>query len=432
TVPVHTLVPGTKVCTSVQTGDVRLGLDQAKASLAKKLNVETLSARQSFATSSAAGGLSMTVHGLVRDMTVRAAREAALGSGAVMRLVTAGKLRRSDLEEIAKIDPRIIMVAGGVDFGERDTAIYNFTKLAERIRNTPFLYAGNCENQHEIQQLAQEYGVELYLSENVYPEIDRLNIEPARAIIQKIFEKHIIEAPGMAHIHEQVSGKIMPTPGAVMAMAELLYEEVGDLLVIDVGGATTDVHSVTHGSEAMQKISLAPEPFAKRTVEGDLGVFINRHLVFSEMTENLRRKQSQAALEALDSLAEQPQSEADWQLLEALTETCLVLALDRHAGRIFESYTSQGRNKMVKGKDLTQVSTIILTGGALTHLEHPEDLLRRVLAAAPADKLYPAADARVIIDHNYIMASLGVMASRYPAEALKIFLNSAEIKFGSQ
>ncbi len=413
--------------TTVEEGDVRLGLKRAQADLAAKLKVEELSARHYFASSSAAGGLSMTVHGLVRDMTVRAAREAALGSGAVLRLVTAGKLRRSDLVQIREIDPRIIMVAGGVDFGERDTALFNFESLVRELPETPFLYAGNCENQHEIELIAQEHGVELHLSENVYPEIDRLNIEPARVIIQEIFEKHIVEAPGMAHIYDQVSGKIMPTPGAVMKMAELLYTEVGDLLVIDVGGATTDIHSVTPGSDAMQEISVAPEPFAKRTVEGDLGVYVNRHLVFAEMPEKLRLQLSLEAVAALDGLGEQPRTEAEWELVETLTETCLSRALERHAGRIFESYSPQGREKMVKGKDLTQVSTIILTGGALAHLDTAEEILRRVLSSASADKLYPASDARVIIDRDYIMASLGVMASHFPAGALKLFRNSADL-----
>ncbi len=413
--------------TTVQDGDVRIGLDQARADLAKKLGKEEIRARHYFATSSAAGGLSMTVHGLVRDMTVRAAREAALGSGAVLRLVTAGKLRFSDLEQIASIDPRIVMVAGGVDFGERDTAVFNFIRLAETLPDTPFLYAGNCENQHEIRKIAAEHEIELYISDNVYPEIDRLNIETAREVIQEVFEKHIIKAPGMAHIHDQVSGKIMPTPGAVMAMAKLVYEELGDLLVIDVGGATTDIHSVTPGSEAMQQISVAPEPLAKRTVEGDLGVFINRHLVFEEMAPKMRARLDQAVVSALDTLTEKPQTKSEWELLEALTETCLAVALERHAGRIFESYSPQGRVKVVKGKDLTQVSTIILTGGALANLRQPEQILRRVLAAAAKDKLYPGADARVIIDQDYIMASLGVMASRYPAAALKIFKDSADL-----
>ena len=53
-------------------------------------------------------------------------------------------------------------------------------------------------------------------------------------------------------------------------------------MVQDVGGATTDLHSVTEGSEEISRILVSPEPKAKRTVEGDLGVYINmRNIVDS-------------------------------------------------------------------------------------------------------------------------------------------------------
>ncbi|MPU17892.1 DNA mismatch repair protein MutL, partial [Acinetobacter baumannii] len=71
---------------------------------------------------------------------------------------------------------------------------------------------------------------------------------------------------------EMVDGAIMPTPGAVMEATKLLYEIIGDVIVVDVGGATTDVHSVTEGSVEILDILVTPEPKAKRTVEGDLGV----------------------------------------------------------------------------------------------------------------------------------------------------------------
>ena len=69
------------------------------------------------ATSSAAGGLKMTVHGLVYDMTAKAAREAALGAGGILHYVTAGRLRRTDLAKIKEIRPNLILIAGGVDYG---------------------------------------------------------------------------------------------------------------------------------------------------------------------------------------------------------------------------------------------------------------------------------------------------------------------------
>ena len=80
----------------------------------------------------------------------------------------------------------------------------------------------------------------------------------------------------MEKIRTMIDGPIIPTPGAVMNVAKLLREEIGDLMVLDVGGATTDVHSVAEDSEGISEILLAPEPESKRTVEGDLGVFVNR------------------------------------------------------------------------------------------------------------------------------------------------------------
>ena len=217
--------------TSVESGDVTVGLKQAIADLKTQLGTDELSWEHMFASSSAAGGLSMTVHGLVYDMTVRAAREAALGSGAVLRHVTAGKLRRTDIARIQQISPNIILVAGGVDYGERDTALYNFEMIAANVPGIPIIYAGNIENHDEIALIAQEFGTEVFFVENCYPCIDQLNVEPTRKVIQDVFEKHIIHSPGMEKIHEMVDSTIMPTPGAVMQAAKIAYEDLEDLIV---------------------------------------------------------------------------------------------------------------------------------------------------------------------------------------------------------
>ncbi|NLM08684.1 MAG: DNA mismatch repair protein MutL, partial [Clostridiales Family XIII bacterium] len=136
--------------TSVLDGDVRIGLKGAIEDLCKNKGVSSIECEEMLATSSAAGGLKMTVHGLVYDMTVKAAREAALGAGANIHLVTAGRLRRTDLQKIKEIHPNLIMVAGGVDYGERGTAIYNAEMIRSLDLSIPVIYAGNVENQDEM------------------------------------------------------------------------------------------------------------------------------------------------------------------------------------------------------------------------------------------------------------------------------------------
>src|SRR5699024_9890726 len=261
--------------TSVDEGDVLVGVRASIKNLKDKLGVNDLTYNELFASSSAAGGLKMTVHGLVFDMTARAAKEAALGAGGVLHMVTAGKLRRTDLKKIKEKHPNLILIAGGVDYGERDTALDNAEKIARLNTTIPVIYAGNVENQDEVKLIFEDTDQELYIVENVYPKIDDLNIEPTRKVIHDAFEKHIIHAPGMENIYDMVNGNIIPTPGSVMNVAKLFYKYIGDVVVVDVGGATTDVHSVTDGSKFVNKVTVAPEARAKRTVEGDIGLYVS-------------------------------------------------------------------------------------------------------------------------------------------------------------
>ena len=133
--------------TTVLDGDVRIGLQGAMEDLARNMGTEALEYQEMLATSSAAGGLKMTVHGLVYDMTAKAAKEAALGAGGIIHHITAGKLRRTDLQKIREIKPNLILLAGGVDYGERDTALHNAEMIRSMDLRIPVIYAGNCENQ---------------------------------------------------------------------------------------------------------------------------------------------------------------------------------------------------------------------------------------------------------------------------------------------
>lgn len=415
--------------TSVYEGDVRIGLSSAVEDLKRQLGVDTLVYSEMLATSSAAGGLKMTVHGLVYDMTAKAAREAALGAGANIHMVTAGRLRSSDLRKIESIKPNIILIAGGVDFGERDTALDNAELIAALPFEVPVIYAGNIQNHEDIREIFTQHGKAhlIHIVDNVYPKIDLLNVEPARKVIQDVFEEHIIHAPGMLHVREMVGGPIIPTPGAVMEASKLLKMEIGDLITLDVGGATTDLHSVTEGSEEISRILLAPEPVAKRTVEGDLGVYINMRNVVDLIGQDQLSKDLNVSPEMLLELMENhlpiPLTELQLSFVERLTKEAVILASDRHAGG-FRTLYGGSKKTLAVGKDLTSIKWIIGTGGALTRLPNRVELLKCVALSNKGDKLLPLPEAGILIDSDYIMASLGVLSKVYPEAALQLMLNS--------
>ncbi|MDD2397555.1 MAG: GlmL-related ornithine degradation protein [Tissierellia bacterium] len=410
--------------TTVLEGDVTIGLRGAIEGLKKNLQADTLIWDDMLATSSAAGGLKMTVHGLVYDMTVRAAKEAALGAGGIIKMITSGRLRRTDLKKVQEIKPNIILVAGGVDYGERDTAIYNMEMILSMGLKIPIIYAGNIENREEVRLLCEEAQNQLYIVENVYPKIDTLVVEPTRKIIQDAFEEHIIHAPGMAKVRDLVKGPIIPTPGAVMEAAKVLKEEIGDLIIFDVGGATTDLHSVTEGSSEINSILISPEPVAKRTVEGDLGVYVNvAHVVEKIGMDNLK-KEFPDAEELLKNYKAIPVTDREKQFVERLTREAVLTSLERHAGSLRYFYTASGKKTVAEGKDLTAIQYIIGTGGSLTRLSGNKLILESVKTQVKERELYPTEAARVLIDEDYILSSLGVLSKSYLNDALYLMKKS--------
>ncbi|MDF2880884.1 MAG: mismatch repair protein MutL [Clostridiaceae bacterium] len=414
-----------KSCTTVSCGDVTVGLRNAISDIESQIG-ESITWRKMLASSSAAGGLKITVHGLMEEMTVKAAKEASLGAGGNIKMITAGKIRNADLRKIKEIKPNLIIIAGGTDYGERDTSLYNAEKINSAKLGVPVIYCGNIENQDEVKEIFTDS--ELYIVENVYPKIDELNVEPTRKAIQLAFEKNIIKAPGMNKIKEMVNGAIMPTPGAVMESAKLLYNILGDVLVIDVGGATTDVHSVTDGSSRILDMLISPEPKAKRTVEGDLGVYVN--------SENIIDKLNSSELSGLtkDEIRENikpiPTESCEIKSSLILTKKAVDIAVNRHVGHIKRLYG--GENGFVAyGKDLSQIKCIVGTGGALTKLPNGDAILENIKYLNDDLTMYPGKGAAVFLDTMYIMACAGVLSieNKNAAESLlKLSLKKFDFK----
>lgn len=275
------------------------------------------------------------------------------------------------------------------------------------------LYAGNAAIRQPVRKTLEGAGVETLVTDNVFPEVDVLNIDPVRRLIHEAFNRHIVYAPGMARLQELTRGAILPTPGAVLRGAELFAETVGDCLVIDVGGATTDVHTVSDGSPEWTAKMTEPEPRAKRTVEGDLGVYISAR----NIVELAGDQEWESRLPDLQAM---PQTERQIELTRWLCAKAVETAIRRHAGVITDLYTATGKRQVVKGKDLTSVKWLIGTGGALTRVPGGEVILRCVSRGA-GKHLLPPPEVHVLIDRDYRFSALGTLAHAYPDEVRATF-----------
>lgn len=399
--------------TSVAEGDVGIGLAAAREALEAKTG--PLEPGVTLATSSAAGGLRMTVHGLTQKMTAMAAREAALGAGAVVKHQTAGMLRDHDLAEVEAVRPNLVLLAGGVEGGDTETVLANARALTRIAARPVVVYGGNSAVADEARAILEDAGFRVRVTSNVYPGVDELDIVPARHAIHDAFEEHIVHAPGMERIGEFVTGRILPTPGAVLVAAEALADALGDLVVVDVGGATTDVHSVTDGSPEIAAISTDPQPRAKRTVEGDLGTFVSAEHTAALIGEGERPSPLPPAI---------PFTPAEFEAAALLARAATVTAVTRHAGRLAHLYTPKGRQTVARGRDLTACRLVIGTGGALVRLPGGEAALRATLGG-PGDVLLPPADARVALDRDYLFACCGALLAHFDAGAVVALMRAS-------
>ena len=418
--------------TTVQT-DINNGLAAALEKLEQTTGRLDFSAR--YACSSAAGGLRMLASGLVPELTAEAAKTASLGAGAKVLKTYAFKLNEDDAEEIKRLDPDIFLLCGGTDGGNTETVIHNAKVLASIGGNYPIIYAGNRNAAYECARILE--GREVHIVENVMPSFGKLNIEPTQKQIRDVFLARIVQAKGLTEASELISGIMMPTPSAVMAAMKLLAEGtktqtgIGDLVAVDVGGATTDIYSVCEGLPDDPRTSLKglPEPYIKRTVEGDIGMrYSIRGIVDAAGLERIARiagvSEDQAA-ETIDLFATKtdtlPFDATSQAVDEALASMAVRVAVKRHAGRLEELFGLGGLKLVQSGKNLVNVDKLIVTGGSLIHTEHTGRIASYGFYDGEEDpeSLRPK-QADVLVDRKYIIAAMGLLAEHHPDAALKI------------
>lgn len=414
--------------------DIRIGYHEALNRLYNKIETE-INFEHVIACSSAAGGLKMAAIGLVEELTVEAAKRVCLGAGAKVDLVFSHHLNRSEVQQIIDHDIDIILLAGGADGGNSECVIYNAELLGKMKINKPIIYAGNKSAQDDIKDLFEQYHLDGYICDNVMPKINVLNIESSRDKIRQIFLDKIIEAKGIKSIESEIDAVILPTPNAVLEAAKLLSEGylneegLGDLVIVDIGGATTDMYSICNATKRSDVlIHGLEEPFAKRTVEGDLGMRYSapgiikslslKEIEFINKEKNVDIEEEVGKLYA--NVKSLPENEHDEFIDQFLAEMCAYRAMHRHVGRIEEVFTPMGKVFNQSGKDLTDIKYVIGTGGVIINSKNKRSIMKRTSNILHNMSELRPQDPDYYVDELYILAAMGLLSKKDPKLALKI------------
>ena len=383
----------------------------------------------------------MVTSGLVPELTGEAAKLASLGAGAKVVGVYAFQLTEDDLEDIQAAKPDIFLLVGGTDGGNTECILHNAKMLASLKPEFPIVVAGNRTAARQCQRILE--GCEVYVCPNVMPRFGVLQIEPTQKQIREIFLNRIVQAKGLSKAAQLLSDIMMPTPSAVLQAMNLLAQGcdgesgIGELIGVDVGGATTDIYSIADGMpEQMQTVFKGlPEPYAKRTVEGDIGMRYSIQGIVDAAGIDRVCKISGLSQQRVEELVEYlkahtdtvPAGGDDLEKLDfALASLAIEEAVRRHAGTIEETYTMMGLTYVQEGKNLTRVKNIVVTGGSLIHTQRTEEIAANALySPAQPNSLRPK-EANVLVDRTYILAAMGLLSSYYPQTALRIMKKELE------
>jgi uncharacterized protein (TIGR01319 family) len=406
--------------------DVTIGLQKALAMLSEQIG--SVEGCEVIACSSAAGGLRMVSIGLVQELSSEAAKRAALGAGAKIIGHYSHQLTRREIRQIEDSLPDLILLAGGTDGGNEDVIVHNARLLAGSNIRAAIVVAGNKSAYDRIEDVFEGSSKVVRYVDNVMPEIGKLEVQPCREAIREVFMERIVKAKGLSKAKELVGHVIMPTPAAVLNGAVTLANGaegepgLGELIVVDVGGATTDIYSIAKGTPTKQATFMKglPEPFAKRTVEGDLGVRHNIDTIV-EICAHQGIPVDHEVIAAFQADASKtPSNDRETAVDTLLARIAVETSFERHVGKIETVYGAQGEMLVQVGKDLSDVSIVIGTGGPVIHSNHASEILKGVLANTRTGNLLKPKKCDFFLDQSYILYAMGLLATSAPKAALQI------------
>jgi len=404
-------------------------------------------------TSSAGGGLQMMVAGVVKSMSGESAERAALGAGSIVMDIIAsndGRKAHEKIKRIRELRPDMILLSGGIDGG----TVSHVVELAEilaaanpkpRLGNEyklPIIYAGNNKAQKTVKDTLGLM-VDLDIVANIRPVLEKENLEPSRDKIHDLFMEHVMQqAPGYKKLMTWTDAPIMPTPGAVGALIEMIAEKEQITVVgVDIGGATTDIFSVFQ-----KKFN--------RTVSANLGMSYSICNVLAESgMENVLRwvPFNIDMSELINRIGNKmirpttvPQSLEELFIEQAIAREALRLSFEQHKnfavglkGVQRERTISDAFEQSTSGKSLVNMMDLDLlvgSGGVLSHAPRREQSTKMLI-----DAFLPEGITQLAVDSIFMMPQLGVLANVTDADfsneakkaALEVFQKDCLIRLGT-
>ena len=418
--------------------DAAIGMNKCFDIAKEIIGDEEFAKAQKLASSSAAGGLRMAVIGLTKSLSLMAGEAAALGAGAKVIGNYIGRLGEDDVRSLEESNAEILLFGGGYEHGNQSMVLHNAEMIANSNIRFPIIYCGNSDISADIRRIMFSHKKECFLVENMLPHLGEKNVEPVQEVIRNLFLQRITDMKGFDQVKKEFDNDFMPTPKAVLGAGELLskgtetQEGLGQLMIVDIGGATTDVYSMNQNKSFKgAKMTGLPEAYEKRTVEGDLGmressagVLTGKYLTAAAEKTGLSEERIQTSIAMrMDDHDFLPNTEDEREIDDCIAATAISRAARRHAGYVQKAY-ERGSRLFQYGKNLTEITSVIGTGGILVFNENAATLLKEVQKRQGEDEILLPEVVKPYLDTEYVLFAAGLLREFDEETALLIMKNS--------
>lgn len=305
--------------------------------------------------SSANGGLRVGIVCLSKHFSGATLRNQVLLAGANPTFV-------QDMDEatgsLDRVD--ILMVGGGIDCEDAGPLADRLARFdPTRYRYGSLAYAGN---RFLAADFVRRFPDTIVIDNPLAAALASRNLSVFEAV-RRAYLDDLVYKEGVSELRSNLAGGIRPTPeivsrGFQRALANSSDIDIsGACVVLDIGGATTDLHYtveiVRDESEAKPAAGLS----VARYVFVDLGIVASRDSLVLQLRSHARLYEFLKSV--LEGDVEDPyrlMREGSYEASPTLLSYgCLFVALDRFA---------QGRGPGLPAGDLGRIAQIILTGGS--------------------------------------------------------------------
>ncbi|MBT3280275.1 MAG: methylaspartate mutase [Campylobacteraceae bacterium] len=334
--------------------------------------------------SSANGGLSTLIIGISESFSLKYATNIAYNSG--INIIDTILYRDIDTYSIPSETIDVVIIVGGIDSVSN---IYDQKLLdyLEKINYQNIVYVGSSSTSEFINNNIEN----LKIMENIIDNKLHMVEDELKDYLTHLYQQDIMGKEDIKHLYEITANQIYSTPYIVnqsLPYINNILENVDPFIVVDIGGATTDIHY----SKELADDNIITENEYDRLVFKKLGVYKSRDsLVFSA-------KNNEFVYELLAYLntTENELDKKNDDSTKLLMRLAIFLVL----------YKVSHHHKSYLNLKLASLNSIVFTGGITKVLNNDE--IKEIVSFFYKKILNKKSFPEVVIDNNYAIWTLGI------------------------